>query len=1012
MNDMFPKAQELFLDAIKLPPSQWGQFLDGACGKDQSLRQRMGKLLDAHQEAGTLHRAENVMAVTSDQPHEHPGTQIGPYKLLEQIGEGGMGVVYMAEQKKPVRRLVALKIVKPGMDSRQVIARFDAERQALAMMEHPNIARIIDAGTTELGRPYFVMELVRGIPINEFCDQKRLTLRERLELFLQVCLAVQHAHQKGIIHRDLKPTNVLVTMLDVQAVPKVIDFGIAKAFGPQLTDHTQVTGFAQFVGTPQYMSPEQAEMNQFGVDTRSDVYSLGVMLYELLTGTTPFDKEVLKKTNFEELRRMLREEDPPRPSARISTLDARALSTVSERRCSEPRRITTDIRGELDWIVMKALDKDRTRRYQSSAALAEDIQRYLSDEAVHAHPPSKAYRLGKLARRNKVLLTTTTLISLSLLIGAAASVWQAREADAARKNAEMLEDLADQRYRNEQSARRDAENQGKLAEERFQIANRAIDSMYNDLLAYWTGGIPATIVSKHESIGKLADFYGELTNQVSDKPATRYSRGLIFLRIHELEGMRGMDAQAEMAGRKALDQMKELTDEIPGVPKYRFTLAKAYGNFAAYHKDDGSYKESLHLHHAALDQIAHLTDDDSAIEDRGFLGEYREYEAKLRLSLGNTLWHRGGDKKNADREFRKALELLEQLEREFPNNVRSGCSWIANYDLGRLHELLSPDDARDYFVRAEQQFLETAMEFRDSPKGLATHVSLLAHLGRGQEAIDAFELTLQRQRPIGTTLMFGMVKILVDCSDEQFTAFGPDRAEELAASAVDIFPDAFRSWSSFYDITNRVGGTDAVKRSLDRLLKSIPTELPGVQSALAYFFFNCPHPEIRDQPRAIALAEKYFDSNPTNADARANLVKYLASAEDISLRQPRRALQLANELVGEDSTHGMLWHLLGIARYRNGDFVGAAEALTEGRKVGLDENRLTLNWLYVAMTHKQMGNSQLSKDAFLEAVRVPGAAKRFCNDPNTTSDFGSAELNELRREAQQVLELIESFEVK
>lgn len=443
-------------------------YLNQVCGQDQLLYGRVVELLGLPGESD--HFLESPPSVCSGEVSttldesiaEKPGTQIGPYKLLDEIGQGGMGVVYMAEQKTPVRRLVALKIVKPGMDSRQVIARFDAERQALAMMDHPNIARIIDAGTTELGRPYFVMELVHGIPINEFCDEKRLTLRERLELFLQVCRAVQHAHQKGIIHRDLKPTNVLVTLLDVVAVPKVIDFGIAKAFGSNFTENTQVTAFAQFVGTPLYMSPEQAEMNQLGVDTRSDVYSLGVMLYELLTGTTPFEKAIFKKENFEEHKRMLREVDPPRPSARVSTLDARALSTVSERRCTDPRRITTDIRGELDWIVMKTLEKDRERRYDSANALAADLQRYLNDETVQACPPSKAYRFRKFARKNKTAIATAAIFTALLFIGISVSTWQAVRATHAEAEADIQlalakkSDLEAKRHATEAIRQRDA----------------------------------------------------------------------------------------------------------------------------------------------------------------------------------------------------------------------------------------------------------------------------------------------------------------------------------------------------------------------------------------------------------------------------------------------------------------------------------------------------------------------------------------------------------------------------
>ena len=320
--------------------------------------------------------------------------------------------MFLAEQERPVRRRVALKVIKPGMDTRQVIARFEAERQALAMMDHPNIAKVYDAGATENGRPYFVMELVQGVPITEYCDQCNLTTRERLELFITVCQAVQHAHQKGVIHRDIKPTNVLVAMQDGQPAPKIIDFGVAKAIDQRLTEHTLTTAFAQMVGTPLYMSPEQAELSPLGVDTRSDIYSLGVLLYELLTGTTPFDKDRLHAASYDELRRIIREEEPPRPSARISTLAADLATTVAEHRRTDARRLRQTVRGELDWIVMKCLEKDRNRRYETANSLARDIERYLHDEPVQACPPSAAYRFRKFARRNKA-----ALIALSTVVG-------------------------------------------------------------------------------------------------------------------------------------------------------------------------------------------------------------------------------------------------------------------------------------------------------------------------------------------------------------------------------------------------------------------------------------------------------------------------------------------------------------------------------------------------------------------------------------------------------------------
>jgi tetratricopeptide (TPR) repeat protein len=359
----------------------------------------------------------------------------------------------MAEQTQPVKRRVALKVLKPGLDTRQVVARFEAERQALALMDHPHIAKVFDGGAIDAGRPYFVMELVRGVPVTEFCDQHRLTTRQRLELFVTVCQAVQHAHHKGIIHRDLKPSNVLVTLHDTVAVPKVIDFGIAKAAGQPLTERTLFTGFGQMIGTPLYMSPEQAEMNGLDVDTRSDVYALGVLLYELLTGTTPFAGVTLKKVGLDEMRRLIREEEPTTPSQRVCTLRA-AASTVSERRGVDGRRLGQVLRGELDWIVMKALEKDRNRRYESASAFAADVQRYLADEPVLACPPSAGYRLKKLLRRHRVALVTASVVAATLLAATAVSAWQAIEASRARTLAEQREASADaQRRRAEDNLR-------------------------------------------------------------------------------------------------------------------------------------------------------------------------------------------------------------------------------------------------------------------------------------------------------------------------------------------------------------------------------------------------------------------------------------------------------------------------------------------------------------------------------------------------------------------------------
>jgi len=484
---MNPSHEEaLFTLALAKPAAERAVFLDRECEGDAALRARLEALLAAHKQPDPLlaTQAEAARATIkfdlADAPDEAVGQTLGRYKLLERVGEGGCGVVYVAEQTEPVRRRVALKVIKLGMDTKQVVARFEAERQALAMMDHPNIAKVLDAGTTGVGRPYFVMELVRGIKITEYCDQAKCSTKERLDLFIKVCQAIQHAHQKGIIHRDIKPSNILVTLHDGVPVPKVIDFGIAKATEGRLTDNTVYTQLHQFIGTPAYMSPEQAEMSGLDIDTRSDIYSLGVLLYELLAGSTPFDAQELMASGIDAMRKTIREKEPQRPSTKLATLQGDELTTTAKRRSVETSKLANLLKGDLDWIVMKCLEKDRQRRYDTANGLAADLKRHLNNEPVVARPPSTAYRFQKTFRRNKLVFAAGTAVFAALLLGLVVSTLQSVRATRAKGEALAAKTQAVEAQASEAKLRQQADAARRQAEAaEFAARQRAYASDMN-----------------------------------------------------------------------------------------------------------------------------------------------------------------------------------------------------------------------------------------------------------------------------------------------------------------------------------------------------------------------------------------------------------------------------------------------------------------------------------------------------------------------------------------------------
>ncbi|MBL8821932.1 MAG: serine/threonine protein kinase [Planctomycetia bacterium] len=647
-----PKAKDIFLAALDVKsPAEKQAYLDSACADDQALRLEVEEMLVHHEKLGSFLQSPIVdLSPTIDQaPTEDPGTVIGPYKLLQEIGHGGMGVVFMAEQSQPVKRRVALKIIKPGMDSRQVIARFEAERQALSLMDHPNIAKVLDAGTTSTGRPYFVMELVKGQPITKYCDEHHMTPRQRLELLLPVCQAIQHAHQKGIIHRDIKPSNILVAEYDSKPVPKVIDFGVAKAIHQPLTDKTMFTGFGNIVGTLEYMSPEQAQVNQLDIDTRSDIYSLGVLMYELLTSTTPIDRKRLKKVAWDEMLRIVREEDPPKPSTRLSSTEE--LPSIAANRGIEPRKLSSQVHGELDWIVMKALEKDRNRRYETANSFAMDLQRYLANEPVLACPPSLSYQMRKFVGRNKGPVFASSLVLMALLAGVIGTTWGLIRTEEQR--------FVVERQRNDLEARNKALQ---AAHERERILNerarQAIETVSSETAIDQLTRERELRTEQKDFLDKILQYYTEFAREAAPTEQERTRQALAYFRMGRLNQVLGRDQDSETAYRRAAGLFKQLADEFPNNPEHRKLLAGSYGNLGVVlSKNNQPEAESAYV--KAMEIYKQLAD--------GFpkRPEFRQALSGIQSNLGNLL-HGTGRPKEAEAAHLEALAIRKQLVSEFP----------------------------------------------------------------------------------------------------------------------------------------------------------------------------------------------------------------------------------------------------------------------------------------------------------------------------------------------------------
>jgi serine/threonine protein kinase len=878
MADTHLSLRAIFNVASEIAPGAGRQaYLDQACRDDAALRANVEELLRVEESAGGfLADPKHETTIQIVPVTEREGALIGRYKLLEKVGEGGCGVVFVAEQTEPVRRRVALKVIKLGMDTKQVVARFEAERQALAMMDHPNIAKVLDAGATEQGRPYFVMELVRGIKITDYCDQAHLTTNERIGLFIKVCQAIQHAHQKGIIHRDIKPSNILVTLHDGVPVPKVIDFGIAKATEGRLTDATVYTQLHQFIGTPAYMSPEQAEMSGLDIDTRSDIYSLGVLLYELLAGSTPFDAKELISLGIDAMRKTIREKEPMRPSTRFATLQAQELTTTAKLRSTDTSKLVNQLKGDLDWIVMKCLEKDRTRRYDTANGLAMDLQRHFGNEPVVARPPSTMYRMQKFMRRNKLAFAAGTAIAAMLVLGLAASLWQAARADREARRAVAAERQATAKAAAERAAREESEAVSKFMTEVFQSPNptrrgrnitvadtldRAVTNVDHELAAH--PGVQARLLVT------LGDTYYALGLSRQAIPLMERARDY-YVKNFGLEHTNTLPIMSELAlcyddvGR--LDEALKMQEQVLAVrrkvsgPEHPGTL-NSMNNLASSYEMAGRREEALKLREEVL------------ALDRKVLGPENPETLNSMNNLA-TSYDMAGRREEALKLREEVLALRREVNGpEHPDTFRAMGNLSVSYDeAGRHHESLK--------LREEALTLARKVLGPEHPDTLSTMNNLAISYqmaGRQDEALKLCVEVLSLRRKVN----------------------GPEH------------PDTFRAMRNLANSYDASGRKDESMKLRDEVLtlarKVLGPEHPDTLSSMnelaaSYAEFGRSDEALKLQEEELALSRKVLGPEHPSTIQSLNLIAwFLATSETAGIRNGTNAVQFAEEAVA--ATH-------------------------------------------------------------------------------------------------------------